>query len=546
MNARDSERPLTENGAPEVSRFAAVQRVGLWAAIAVLVVASVALTGWAFGLPRLRSVIPGLVPMNPFTALGLAFAATAALLLRDETAPAGRIQAGVALAGAVLLVGAVKLAGYLAGENLGFDTWLFNNPDSPDGVSTPIALNTAAGLAMSGTALILVAHGGRRSVPAAQVLAIGTAVIGLMATLGYAYGARRFYQVGPFVPMAINTAIGAMLLGGSILTLRPDRGFIGAVNADTSFGTTARRLLPLVVAVFGTLGWLRLWGERLGWYDTPTGTALLVTAAVTCCLGLIFWNARLVSRTEAERHRLNRALERNVAELGEVNRELEAFSYSVSHDLRAPLRHVAGFADLLEKHSRESLDEKSVRYLATIRASAQRMGLLIDDLLSFSRIGRTELRAAAVDLGSLVSDVLQDFQSEIETRRVAVRVETLPVVRGDAALLRQVFLNLVSNALKYSSKQAQPALQIGTAPATNGQAVVRVTDNGAGFDVKYSDKLFGVFQRLHTTEEFEGTGIGLANVRRIVTRHGGRVWAEGAVGKGATFYVSLPVESGSR
>jgi signal transduction histidine kinase len=243
---------------------------------------------------------------------------------------------------------------------------------------------------------------------------------------------------------------------------------------------------------------------------------------------------------EEARERLEWRVEQRTAELATVNKELEAFSYSVSHDLRAPLRHIDGYVGLLEKHARTVLDERNRRYLSTISESAQRMSKLIDDLLAFSRTGRSEMRLARVRLDDLVEEVLKGLEEETDGRDIAWERESLPSVYGDASMLRQVLVNLISNALKYTRTRAQTQITVGSTKGRQGETVVFVRDNGVGFDMEYADKLFGVFQRLHHEDEFEGTGIGLASVRRIVQRHGGRTWAQGSVDGGATFYFSLP------
>ncbi|WP_434386037.1 ATP-binding protein [Melittangium boletus] len=255
--------------------------------------------------------------------------------------------------------------------------------------------------------------------------------------------------------------------------------------------------------------------------------------------------ARVGARLEIHRLRaaLDAELERKVvertAQLLESNRELESFSYSVSHDLRAPLRHILGFAELLAKSSRGSLDDKSQRHLRTIAEAAQRGGQLVDDLLAFSRLGRAELKRGRVDLGRLVDEVRADLGPDAEGRRIHWRVASLPAVYADAALLRMALRNLLANAVKYTRPRAEAHIDISAEQGAD-EVRVHVRDNGVGFEMQYVDKLFGVFQRLHTTEQFEGTGIGLANVRRIITRHGGRVWAEGAVDAGASFHFTLP------
>ncbi|MER8444686.1 ATP-binding protein [Mesorhizobium sp. M1066] len=236
---------------------------------------------------------------------------------------------------------------------------------------------------------------------------------------------------------------------------------------------------------------------------------------------------------------LNQELAKRASELEASNGELESFAYSVSHDLRAPLRHSAGYAELLQKHA-SGLDEKSRRYIQTILASSKRMGNLIDDLLAFSRIGRAETNRRLVSLQQLVDEVVTEIGEETRGRDIVWKIDALPVCHGDRSMLRLVVVNLVSNAIKFTSMRTQAQIEIGCVDGHKDEVEVFFRDNGAGFDMQYVDKLFGVFQRLHLPEDFEGTGIGLAIVQRIIHRHGGRVRAEGAVDQGATFYFSLP------
>jgi len=248
---------------------------------------------------------------------------------------------------------------------------------------------------------------------------------------------------------------------------------------------------------------------------------------------------------EEEMQALNQELAKRSTALEASNKELEAFAYSISHDLRAPLRHTAGFAELLSKSAAASLDEKSQRYLKMILEAAKRMGSLIDDLLAFSRISRAEAHYSNLSLQQLVQEAMAEVGQDVKERKIVWKIDPLPEWYGDRSMLRLALVNLISNAVKFSRTRPQAKIEIGCSEHKHDQVVLFVRDNGVGFDMRYSNKLFGVFQRLHPQEAFEGTGIGLATVQRIVHRHGGRVWAEGTVGGGATFYFSLSKITGA-
>src|SRR5579875_1235527 len=225
-------------------------------------------------------------------------------------------------------------------------------------------------------------------------------------------------------------------------------------------------------------------------------------------------------------------------QLAGANKELEAFSYSVSHDIRAPLRQIDGFSNILVNDYGRHLDAEALRYLNLIRNGARKMGQLVDDLLNMGRIGRQELTRRPTDLNPLLQSVLQDMQPELEGRQIEWRIGALPTLECDPGLVRVVFVNLLSNAVKYTRRKESALIEVGQA-AHGGEVVLFVRDNGAGFDQKYAHKLFGVFQRLHRADDFEGTGVGLATVQRIIHKHGGRIWAEARVNEGAAFFFTL-------
>jgi light-regulated signal transduction histidine kinase (bacteriophytochrome) len=274
------------------------------------------------------------------------------------------------------------------------------------------------------------------------------------------------------------------------------------------------------------------WANMLIW------AFIVLLVVVSAILTWLFWRIRAEL---AERKRQAGALDHLNTSLAAANRELESFSYSVSHDLRAPLRSIDGYAQMLEEDYNDKLDETGRRYIRTIRGGSQRMAALIDDLLAFSRLNRQNLTRTQVDMTALARRAAAEILEAQPEPRPAVDIAELPPVSGDPALLRQVWTNLISNAVKYSSKSDAPHVEV-RAAREGGRIRYEVRDNGIGFDMKYADKLFGVFQRLHGMDEYPGTGVGLAIVQRIVTRHQGAITAQAERGKGATFKFTLPAE----
>lgn len=246
-----------------------------------------------------------------------------------------------------------------------------------------------------------------------------------------------------------------------------------------------------------------------------------------------------LERADAQIKKLNSELKKNVDQLEVINKELESFSYSISHDLRSPLRAMIGYSQMVQEEFGDKLGEEGKRWLQVVVSNSMRMNQLIDDLLEFSRAGKKKLEVGNVDMHDLVNILCGELK-ESQQHKATIITNELDPAFGDAMLLRQVWINLISNAIKYSSKQEEPVVEIAST-VDDSKVIYSVKDNGAGFDMAYADRLFGVFQRLHKDTEFSGTGIGLSIVQRIISRHGGTVWAEGAVGAGATFYFSLPV-----
>ncbi len=296
------------------------------------------------------------------------------------------------------------------------------------------------------------------------------------------------------------------------------------------------------VALFSAKG---LYGALNIRWDNPrifSKEDLDIAAEVAGEISIAIEQARLLNETKRNAAELEQRVIDRTAQLEESNKELEAFSYSVSHDLRAPLRHISGFVDLLTKSFQDKLPEPEKHYLDTIADSAHQMGILIDDLLQFSRTGRQEMKLTELDMNIALQEAIQGIKHDVKDRSIKWEIAMMPLVYGDFALLRLVWLNLLSNAVKFTGTKANARIEIGFNEGNN-EFEFFVRDNGVGFDMHYAGKLFGVFQRLHSSHEFEGTGIGLANVRRIILRHGGRTWAESGLNKGAVFYFSIPKQA---
>jgi PAS domain S-box-containing protein len=635
------------------------------AAGTVIVIGVLVLAGWAAGIEPLKRVVPGFVSMNPVTALAFVMAGASLWWQRHSGQPPrpATLRWARALAAGVAAIGLVCLSGYAFGLDLGVDRLLFSEALAGDLPDRPnrMAPNTALSFFCLGLALCWLNYTTRQGFRPTELLAVTVVMLSLLALIGYAYRVQWLYGVASFIPMALHTAVLLHLLAWGALFARPAAGCMALVTSPGLAGALIRRLVPGMVLIFILLGWLRLAGERRGWYGSELGVALNSIATITIITGLLWWNARSLhraetrrERTEAERERfftlsldllsiagadgyfkrlnpafsktlghdpaellarpfldfvhpddraatlqelqklgqgeptlqfenryrcadgswkwlswrvqpfpeegllyatardvteyrttqeaiqrLNTELALRAAQLEDVNRELEAFSYSVSHDLRAPLRHMQGYAEMLQRATNGELPAKAGRFLQTIIDAGVEMGRFIDELLAYSRLGRTELQTSPVPLDPLVRQVIQDLEMTTKERQIEWKIAPLPVVAGDPTALRQVFVNLIGNAVKYSRNRAPAEIEIGVAGEEDGLPVLFVRDNGAGFDMQYAGKLFGVFQRLHRADEFEGTGIGLATVRRVVARHGGRTWAEGVVDQGATFYFTL-------
>lgn len=512
----------------------------------------IVLTGWLLDKQALKGIHPYFVTMKSNTALCFLLIGIALCLLNKTPEQlANRVyqyRLAQLCASLVVLIGLLSLSQYVFGWDLGIDQLLFKEAPGAVGTSHPnrMAPNTALNFFLIGLALLALDVETRRGYRPAQFLILIEGIISLLALLGYLYGYSAFYGLPALTKMAVHTAVLFNLIFIGVLSARPDRGMFAVIAGDSLGGMLARRLLPVVIIVSISLGGVLVWSEHQGFYTEGLKNLFFVTITIPLFSGLILVLARFLHQADIERKRLedktnqlNDSLNSRNTELEVLNKELDGFSYSVSHDLRVPLRAIDGFSLMLMEDCHDKLDAEGKRLLNVVRDNTKKMSQLIDDLLAFSRLGRKEIALSETDMEAVSRSVYERIKPTVTNRTIQLEIKQLPVAYADPSMMHQVWVNLLINAVKFTRGKSPAVIRI-DAKKEADETIYYVRDNGAGFDMQYSGKLFGVFQRLHAQDEFEGTGVGLALVQRIIHKHGGRIWAEGKVNEGATFYFTIP------
>ncbi|MEW6324940.1 MAG: ATP-binding protein [Nitrospirota bacterium] len=501
------------------------------------------LIGWAFDLDAVKSVLPRMATMKANTALALLLAGLALRLsvTRNRNRPAGRIARLCAFV--VAMIGLLTLLEYLAGWDFGIDQLLFRDSEAAPDHPFPGRMSQATTFSvfLVGAALFLLdmdrLHGSR----IAQLLALVAGYVAFLALIGYGYGVISLYRIGPYSSMAMHTALAMLILSGGLLCARPERGFMALLASDSIGGAMVRRLLPIAFGVTIVIGWLRLQGELGGLYDSRFGVALFAISNVTILALAFWWYAGRLDQSDTERQRAERALADHAEALARSNQELEQFAYVASHDLQEPLRMVSSYTQLLGKRYRGKLDADADEFIHYAVDAASRMQRLINDLLTYSRVGTRGKPLEPTDCDAVLRQVLADLQLVVQESGAVITHDSLPTVPADGAQLAQLFQNLITNAVKFRRDQHAPRIHL-SATLKGNNWLFSVRDNGIGIDPRHFDRIFIIFQRLHTGAAHPGTGIGLAICKKIVERHGGRLWVESQPDQGTTFLFTFPRE----
>jgi signal transduction histidine kinase len=506
-------------------------RFSRWTGRAVTAIGALVLIGWLFNLQILKSFALDSVAMNPFTAILFVLAGIAVVRSVNRRATDAIV---VALATIVTLGGAMKVIECIFGFEFPFDRWLLRDE----------AMNTAFDFILCGTALLLLDVETRGRFRPAQVLVVIVGLVALLALIGYSYRVLPLYSIGSNIPMAFNTAIAFALFSLAALSARPDRGMMMVITSDTTGGAMARRLLPAAVLIPLILGALRFSSEKHGYFDIEAGISLFAFFNIVLFTAVIWWNAKLLYMAEAKRLEAMKKLKQTTRDLERSNTELQQFAYVASHDLTEPLRMITSYLELLNDRARTKLSAEEREFIGFAVDGARRMETLIQDLLAYARVDTRGRPLEPTDCEHVLETVLANLKVAIGEGRAVIEHEQLPTVKGDSVQLAQVFQNLIGNAIKFHGKAA-PKVHIG-AERHNGEWLFQVKDNGIGIDPKNFNRIFVLFQRLHTRKEYPGTGMGLAICKKIVERHGGRIWAESKPNEGATFFFTLPAENGNK
>ena len=506
----------------------------------VTVIGGLVLLGYWLNVAFLFRLVPNVKAMSPLTAVLFILTGLAFECLRRRQTSGGKLcrTLGYTLAVSLIAVALFKLVNYL-GLPFHVDRVLVSGSSSGTQGVNEMAPTTALNFLFCALALFLFESPDPSKFISAQMLILAAGLISLVTAIGYSYRVLPLYSVGRPMPMALETALLFMLFCIGLLAAEPQRGVLELITSRTAGGTIVRRLLPVAILFPWALGALLLMGETAGLYQRDLAVSIFAAVTIVVFTFLIFWTARHLYTADLARGQAQEQLQRASADLQRSNTDLKQFAYVASHDLLEPLRMVTSYLELLRKRNGTQLDEQGREFMALALDGAKRMRDLIHDLLAYARLETQARSFEATDCEQVLKAALANLKIAIEESRAAITHAPLPTVRADAVQLTQVFQNLIGNAIKFRGRDP-PRIEI-AAEQRGCEWLFKVCDNGIGIDPAQFDRIFVIFQRLHTRTEYAGTGMGLAICKRIIERHGGRIWVESVPGKGAVFFFTLPM-----
>lgn len=545
----------------------------------ILIIAGIVfLMGWLFNVPILKSPDALFSTIKSNAALCFVFIGISLWLLQNKRINQRNVKIAKILAVIVTVVGLLTLIEHLTGINFGIDQILFNeipgalNTSSPNRMAFTVALN----LVLVGSAILVIDKNIKIGWPLFQLIIIVEGLMTFLAGLGYLYGASNLYMVYNYTGMAIYAALILGLIFFAVVFMRPDKGFIGLLMDEGPGSVLGRAIMPVVITIPILFGLLYLLGLNKGFYDNGLGSALLVFSTVMVITTLLWISIISINKTDLKRQKAeeqrqnllektqqfaeelevsneelqataeelqvsNEELQATTEELQAANEELQQFAHVASHDLQEPLRNIASFTQLLERRYRGKFDSDADEFMDHIVNGSKRMQILINDLLEYTRLETNEKKFKLINLEEVIEDTLFNLKVLINENNAEITHDMLPEIRGDKTQLTLLFQNLIGNAIKFKKTDETPKIYISAhEDEEDNEYVFSVSDNGIGIDPQYVERIFVIFQRLHTRREYSGTGIGLAICKKIVERHGGRIWVESELGKGSTFYFTIP------
>lgn len=535
-SAKASTRRVAIVEAPTAHAVQGFQRMSKWSGIIGMLGGYHILLGWCFNIPILKS--PG--PRFPATHVTIAFCAIACglglYLLQAKWLPAGKIKTRIVgtCAWTTVVIGFMSFLENVFGWNLGIDYWPVNrglDTEPSDFWPGPMSLGSSVAVTITGASLASI--DGLRSFRTGELLALIAGAFSLLALTAYVYGAEPLPQ-----QMTVYMSGIAFVLAVGLLCAHPDRGFMAKIASNSFGGIMARRLLPAALAIPIVLGWIQHYGQRAGWYPPTRGLAIFAVADVTIFLAVVWWGVTSLYRMDTSRRNAEADLKQTADKLARSNADLEQFAYVASHDLKEPLRAISGSVQILQQRYQGEIGPDGDEVIKHTVDGATRMQRLIDDLLTYSRLTTREAPLEPTDLTGIFEDAKANLESAIRESRAIVTADPLPTVTCDRTQFLQVLQNLIGNGIKYKSERT-PKIHV-SAEDHDGEWLLSVRDNGIGIAPQYAERIFRIFQRLHTRKEYSGTGIGLAVCKKIIERHGGRIWVESEPEEGSTFFFTLP------